>query len=255
MAVEVDDQDYTFVPAKSLEEVLAEIDAYTREAERDPPHPKEHPDFFHNPLHDLESLWWIAVYVVLQNEATQNNTVGPTQSDESWDSNAQLVYATKLFSDSLARSNIIEGRGRFLDNMRQVLHHSMKPLALYLEALRRELVHTYRDAEKNVNTIDHHCAAGLCTQFHKIFTQIAKADNLQNISLRQLTYRPPVDALIQHSLSPLTDDGDVIMSDDSSSHEPVVQNRPVDEPHAATSIRCRRYNLRPRKNLPRRGLR
>ena len=263
MAVEVDLQDYEFIPPRPLAEVLAEVDAFNEELALHPfdmpPERKVHPNFLHNPIHDLESLWWIAVYFVLQNEAVRGKLALPAHFNAPWDSDLQLDYAKKLFSDTSERRLVMKGNGRFMERVRQVVHPSMRGFAHSLEALRRELARAYCEVEKNVDARDYSYAATLYAGFEKVFSMIAKADDLQHVSLQQLTYRPivapnyPVVEAVQNPPTVHADDGDVVMSSDGPHQDPTAQHTPA-APAAPPIPHCR-YNLRPRKNLPRRGLR
>ena len=257
MAAEVDMQDYDFRPMKSLAQLYAEMDAQKEQAARDPSASQltaleKLPNFFYNPLHDLESLWWIAVYFVLKHEAIQDTSTVPAESDDEWDSDIQLDYANTLFYGALERDSAVRGRGDFLGNMLRVLHRTMQPIALRLEALRRELVQAYREAEKDVDTMDHNCASSLYPQFHTTFSDLAAAEDIQQLCLRGLVYRPFVPPVYTPDNSePVlstgrTDDGDVIMSDSSSSHEP--------QPSTTQHIPNHRYNLRTRTKPSRRRL-
>ena len=75
VAVEVTSQAYLFRPPPPRMQGA--------EYEKGPPYPRpKHYKFFRNPLHDLESLWWIAVYFIVNKMVDQ----------DSLDSNVPLTY-------------------------------------------------------------------------------------------------------------------------------------------------------------------
>jgi hypothetical protein len=130
MSVEVELQHYSFMPKP------AEIDLFKlKVASRLPAL-----IFRYNPLHDLESLWWIAVWMMFTH---RDDRVEQEPSNE--DEESQSRYAERLFP------RIINGSGRldalknhvvFL-NMLLCLPEAFYAAASKLESIRQTLVEHY----------------------------------------------------------------------------------------------------------------
>lgn len=147
MAVEVDIQNYAFKT-------------------------KEPPEFQYNVLHDLESLWWVAVYFVI------NKNIVPTSQniDGNWQtpvSDAHYDYAAQLLQH-VGRTQAIVCRGWFKQRL-EVLPPTILPIAKLLEDLRIHLVTAYAVLE-STDTPDSNAvhARGLHEQFASIFRRIAE---------------------------------------------------------------------------------
>ena len=75
---------------------------------------KIHVPFSHNHLHDLESLWWVAVWVVFNHSFSKGSGDRLTLQD----ANDQLYLAKKLFPpvvNSSTRQNNFKIDGSFLE--------------------------------------------------------------------------------------------------------------------------------------------
>lgn len=142
--------------------------------------------FRHNPLHDLESLWWIAVYFVVKRVAYRTN---PNKVDTKWTSHAQRAYATELFSCNATRYFVMKRASDFRSKM-NIVHPSVKPIVLILSDLRDMLASRYTKAEKNAASIEYTCADGLHEKFIRAFTLISQAKKLQEIELVPFDHEP-----------------------------------------------------------------
>ena len=78
------------------------------------------PPFFYNPTHDLESLFWIAIYFLVNKE---------TSSDGNWQplTKSQVKYAQSLFYD-------------FSSRIEAIIIVQYNPLEIHLESLPRHLL-------------------------------------------------------------------------------------------------------------------
>jgi hypothetical protein len=131
MSVEVELQHYSFMPKP------AEIDLFKlKVASRLPA-----VTFRYNPLHDLESLWWIAVWMMF-NHRTERE---PSSEDEE----SQSRYAERLFPriiDGSGRLDALKNHVVFL-NMLLCLPEAFYTAASKLESIRQALVQHYYLAE------------------------------------------------------------------------------------------------------------
>ena len=206
MAAEVDKQAYLFAPQMTMERRVTLLRRSREPAAQHrfvlPPYSMEYPGFFYNPIHDLESLWWIAVYFVLENEIPPVDAL-LARSADFWSPNAQLDYAHFLFEDgSYDRPNAIRKRDWFLKRTKEVVHRDIKPIVVELEGLRCKLVDAYHEAEEHIDTMDHNCAAALYSHFHNVFSGIATANDTQNLFLQECKYRPMAWVERRHAAQP-----------------------------------------------------
>lgn len=126
--------------------------------------------FRYNAVHDLESLWWIALYFIFKLDIVR----GPPQVVKpSLSSKKQRVLARQLFEPHQAeyvRSRVFTGGERNFLEVRYVLPRFWVPIGHQMEHLRHELFARYCDIEEDCTTIDRHCADGLHELFHATFT-------------------------------------------------------------------------------------
>ncbi|EKM48777.1 uncharacterized protein PHACADRAFT_132197 [Phanerochaete carnosa HHB-10118-sp] len=102
--------------------------------------------FRHNPLHDLESVLWLALYIVLCSTIEKWNADLP---DEEWAnySLARSRLAAKLFNDSVFRSEVIGVGNAFCSSLAK-LHPAIQAICDKLDEYIMELVGLYRSAEQ-----------------------------------------------------------------------------------------------------------
>lgn len=111
------------------------------------------PPFFHNALHDLESIWWIAVYFLVNKEV---------DSPISYDTEEQRWHAGRLFYNKDARFAMFEHPTEFADCI-QTLHPSVRDAAQELNVIRKEFVRCYQLAEQDAASIGKDVASNLYT--------------------------------------------------------------------------------------------
>lgn len=133
----------------------------------------EHVDRFlfrYNPLHDLESLWWVAVYFLVTRDVTRIGQEQPVERPVD-DINAQREWAYKLFWVGDRRLPVIRSGYFFLNAVMPCLCPSLRPLARDLETARQYLVGAYANAEKD-DDVKFDIASGIHHQFISCFTSI-----------------------------------------------------------------------------------
>lgn len=91
----------------------------------------------YNPLHDLESLWWVAVYFVLKREVHETTSKGSEREEEAeWDREKQRKYADGVFYSEAYRCRIILIPNSFFNNALRIVHPKMHPAVAILDGLR-----------------------------------------------------------------------------------------------------------------------
>ncbi|PSS30941.1 hypothetical protein PHLCEN_2v2510 [Hermanssonia centrifuga] len=191
VAVEVQTQQYAFrplnppsvSPASDTRSItsddLAEKRSYLDSAAR--PHSDSSSDlsispplfaFRYNPLHDLESLWWIAVYFIFTTEVANYADLDEKGQDRQLGLDGCVL---RLFCDFEERKmDMIDGWDRrFLDRC-QCLHPSIRPIGRDLERLRVVLVTTYAQCEANRGSITLEPLEGLHDSIQELFFSISK---------------------------------------------------------------------------------
>jgi hypothetical protein len=168
MAVEVDHRTYLFQPSppslsqpssssslpsrKQLHRMIAEQDIDQIPAEIHLPQDTKldggsdtqvPSPFRYNPLHDLESIWWIAIYFIINHEARyisgpEFQAVTPTQR----------ALARRLFYSQSSRNSALVGT--LLDDSVAALSPCVQHVARILLRLRSELVSCYKDCERTL---------------------------------------------------------------------------------------------------------
>lgn len=186
MAIEVWRQRYVFepaLPASSLPEVPASfklsdyhgINVFSHQplllpplSRPRPPSPSPpHIPFRYNPLHDLESLWWIAVYFIFKRD------VDIDRSDEAEDKRraVQRSAAEDLFYVQETRYFTMT-TDRTFQGLLRCLPIPVQPIGIELDHLRGKLSAAYRKAEEKTDLIDHTAADGLHEEFSASFSRI-----------------------------------------------------------------------------------
>ena len=132
--------------------------------------------FGYSPLHDMESMWWIAVYFVIERQV-----VGTTTVQDPRDLLAQRTYGREVFRQDGKYSALLGNTS--LERLTPQLHPAMQPVACLLEDLRKQLLAAFHAAEKDKASIDHTVADGLHQSFSSTFARIAQWSSMQNIEL------------------------------------------------------------------------
>ncbi|KAJ3557294.1 hypothetical protein NM688_g1548 [Phlebia brevispora] len=217
MAVEVDEQEYLFpqerLPSRDSSNQNRPLALSEEASSRDVPlksPSKEHssaeykpPDFHYNPLHDLESLWWVAVHFLFTKEAIDNlkersKEPGAGVSEE------QRLYADKFFTNRNGRGSAMLLSHAFAKAVK-ALHPSLRGAGAILEDIRQKIVASYREAESDLSSIEHaQCGDDLHTVMRNLLLDVAESSSLKNIHLRSL--RPSTSARAPDQPSQALDD-------------------------------------------------
>jgi len=213
MAVEVDHEDYLFLPTETSESVdtlkaeqqpASSKNAAERRAARkarqfdrieQPPAPTittSKTPLRYNPLHDCESLWWIAAYFILNMESWAASDQGSSEQPQpqSMLTLAQREYAGELFYGQAARMAAIYS-GTKLENflLYDLPPHFTRPIVEQMVYLRRVLSSRYRQIEKDLSTISKGACGPLYDAFDVAFTEIARQLNGQDIFVTPISHR------------------------------------------------------------------
>ncbi|KAF9811593.1 hypothetical protein IEO21_06518 [Rhodonia placenta] len=132
--------------------------------------------FCYNPLHDLESMWWVAYYYIYRRIVVSVDGTPVLADDESqkeWPCEARHCVR-RTFYDSGVRCHMLT-QYRPIADLYCCLHKSVLEIAEVLQELKRYLVEVYFEAEEDWRTIDH--AVGekhdLTNTFADVFEMIA----------------------------------------------------------------------------------
>ncbi|EED78862.1 predicted protein [Postia placenta Mad-698-R] len=176
MSVEVYDMEYCFLPSELDETEAQETTPPPSEADPDQealdwlesfqrgnpvninmPISKDGPivPFRYNPLHDIESLWWVAIYFVFNKSVVKVGGEPP-----SMDASQRGHYFTQrgytdLLTTSPQKRQSALGNERNLKNQIIYLHSAVRDIARKLNEIRKRLVSCYREAEKAPGAIHH----------------------------------------------------------------------------------------------------
>ncbi|KAI0086080.1 hypothetical protein BDY19DRAFT_996264, partial [Irpex rosettiformis] len=140
----------------------------------------------YNPLHDLESLWWVLVYLLLRRPAVIEDTMERRKE--------QIEFYDQLFTGTTNHRQLVFQSEVEFQQGRAKLHPRLKPIADSLAWARRLLVVQYEEAEaqdEDILKIDHtvgdEIASLLIGEFKTVVDEFTR-DN-QDIKLSRL--RPP----------------------------------------------------------------
>lgn len=154
--------------------------------------------FFYNPLHDLESIWWITIYFVVNKETELASkepgvaTVKYTPLTED-----QRVYARSLFYDWATRFMAIQMvTGSPLDKHLSSLPSHLSMISTELIELRKKLVSHYMNIEVPGFIITKTVCQDLYGHFTKAFKKIARSLARQDILVAP-TKRSPNERLLR----------------------------------------------------------
>lgn len=189
MAVEVDQGDYAFLPKKAPVQPLAVDDndlmnlIKMRQSGLNPGHSRRtvrekmpKVTFRHNPLHDLESTWWIGLEFLIN----KDRTVAPNEipASSSPPENVGLTadvrqYARRLFYDLAERQAAIVDFSRKLETTLQNLPAHLPDIGENMLTLRDLLEAAYRAFEGKPDfNPEEACTPALYFQFANTFLEI-----------------------------------------------------------------------------------
>lgn len=138
--------------------------------------------FRYNPLHDFESLWWIAVYFFVTgtlriippagcDTAPEKYPVEPWYKSEVRRMALQHRMAEELFVHCSTRRLAMVNLDWFASDM-SVMHQTMGSVGTGLDRIRRTLAGAYKGVENDVGNIPLYAASSVYTAFHQFFLGI-----------------------------------------------------------------------------------
>ena len=146
MSIEVAAQLFLYVPSNPTVSP-SNFDEFLSARKREKEMPEIDVPFSHNHLHDLESLWWVTVWVVFYHSFSEGTT--PHDRLTLQDANDQLNLAEKLFPpvvDSSTRQINFTIYGSF-EKICDQLPSNKKDANFCLEFLREHLIKHFRAIE------------------------------------------------------------------------------------------------------------
>ena len=193
MSVEVISQGHIFRPKRVLariQEILAEdLAKKAAKASTDGPNPDGddadvddgesnlsedldpisslYPPFCFRSLHDLESLWWLIVFLLIRWDADQEPQGQPDAKEEKRRVDLE-DKCTLMFSDSFDHMRTIKDDGYFY-TLLVLLSLRMQRAGLVLEELREQLVSRYTESEEYPDSLAKPVTEGLYDAFAKTF--------------------------------------------------------------------------------------
>ncbi|KAF7790435.1 hypothetical protein EIP86_001390 [Pleurotus ostreatoroseus] len=177
-------------PTPSKEEILRRMLPHEGEElpkrEKIVPEFSPEPPFRYNALHDLESLWWVAVYFLIKRRVVDETQDPPTAEDLAA-LGPQCRLAHQLFEGNEGRIHTVTALGTFAGHGRK-LHPSLHRVAILLDQLRQELFTAYVTQEADPLSTD--LVPDIHSAFIQTFLGIADAP-LGHITLLAL---PSIDA-------------------------------------------------------------
>ena len=153
MSIEVAAQQFLFIPADSTDN-SSDLDEFRRARKREKEMAETDVPFFHNHLHDLESLWWVTVWVVFYRSFSDGTAPRSRLTLE--DAKDQLDLAEKLFppvSNSTARRDSFQIAKLFRETCNK-LPHDKEEACFGLDFLRHQLIKHYMAIEANYPLIN-----------------------------------------------------------------------------------------------------
>ncbi|KAJ3558272.1 hypothetical protein NM688_g1021 [Phlebia brevispora] len=148
------------------------------------PKARKIPGVCYHPLHDLESLWWVAVWFLMTKEVVHPD---PDEGETFVASKAQRKFAKDLFGDPSTRRNALVDHYKFMDQI-EGLPRIPQNLAMALNVLREFLVEKYHVVDTELETIGNGCAGDLYDKFCEVFEAILKVPEAEVCTLRPITY-------------------------------------------------------------------
>ncbi|CCL98316.1 uncharacterized protein FIBRA_00310 [Fibroporia radiculosa] len=169
MAVEVDEQNYIFIPRLAEEDDIDQLFANNLKLNTSLNKTQQLlPPLRYNPLHEFESVWWMGVYVIFRKIVVSVNGEEPSAHDYQ----SQRHWASNMFENYAKRDKVIGYEGQFSLAI-DALHANIFPIGGALRALRARLVDRYREVEKDLENIDHTSAGDLGGIFSRTFTAVS----------------------------------------------------------------------------------
>jgi hypothetical protein len=149
MSVEVAAREFLFIPER-------QTDYYDEHLQGIPMKQANEAPFLHNHLHDLESLWWVAVWVVFYHRFSEPTTPGDHPSLTLQDAEGQLNLAKRLFPSVLKDFDRRDGFKitRTFQNIYRRLPPNKQNTYRDLNFIRQQLISHYQAIEAKYPLVD-----------------------------------------------------------------------------------------------------
>lgn len=138
--------------------------------------------FKYNPLHDLESLWWVATYFLVWREVVARTRTAKERNAEKARLHQQRLYAETLFTES-GKTTLLEG-GFFMPEFSGMFPKEMQTLREKLDIWRHRLVLRYAAVESDIPAINHEAAMDLGLQVLGLLSE--SASSLRGVNITPL---------------------------------------------------------------------
>ena len=106
------------------------------------------PSFSFSPLHDLESMWWLAGYFTFDFSSRLLEKYTSHKDKKETGHTARLCFPTELFEEYIDRNNVMTTTGNFA-SYAYILPECLRPAGAALEKFRRELTARYTKTEES----------------------------------------------------------------------------------------------------------
>ena len=145
------------------------------------------PKLRYNPLHDLESLWWIAAQFIIARAVTPEDGCEWSEEDRSYfEKHAQFtreVYRTKG-----ARHLVMTTPFFFILRL-ELLHPAVRSVGQALRNSRRALVRAYKEAEMDAHTVDFHSADGVHEMLRDCFASVSRQFEEKDVRMVPIQFK------------------------------------------------------------------
>ena len=168
-------------------------------------------NFFHNHLHDLESLWWVAVWMAFYNDFLERDSSHDRPSPSLEDTKEKLSLAGTIFPhalESTTREHNFQGLTNFTKTCAK-LSDNKETFCSDLDFLRKNLIKQYHVVETGYpNSVDPKLSGdGIYDRFAKIFPSLGtKYTGFTLAPIKEIDEQPLQAESKKHSRSESTAD-------------------------------------------------
>lgn len=143
--------------------------------------------FKYNTLHDLESLWWIAVFFIVCKEYDDDES---EDSPEAATARAasQRKLASELFWDGSKRSLAIRDGYYFSRNVSRLVFPGDR-IGLVLDEMRKMMFRAYTRAEEDINTVGFDVSGDLYDLYDRFLYGMSESLCKKDVIVRPLSRR------------------------------------------------------------------
>jgi hypothetical protein len=146
MSIEVAAQEFLFLPRPRL--TTANLRQRGHQDVISAPAGQTEVPFSHNHLHDLESLWWVAVWILFYNHFSKEET--SSRSVTLHDAEQRLRLAQTLFPPVRGSDTCRDGFQTVFQKKYYKLPEDNRPFGANLDVIRQLLITQYNDVEANL---------------------------------------------------------------------------------------------------------